>query len=63
MEATFDSTKLTREREVHAVCSMRKVITDMSSRQNKTKTDSRSYIGEGRGLNQKTPQKKILSEL
>ena len=32
MEATFDSTKLTREREVHVVCSVRKVIIDMSSR-------------------------------
>ena len=31
MEATFDSTKLTREREVHVVCSTRKVINDMSS--------------------------------
>lgn len=58
MEATFDSTKLTRECEVHVVCSMRKVITDMSSRQNKTKTDSRSSIGEGGGLNHKTPKRK-----
>ena len=32
MEATFDSTKLTREREVHVVCIVRKVIIDMSSR-------------------------------
>ena len=58
MEATFDPTELTRERDVHVVCSMRKVITDMSSRQNKPKTDSRSYIGEGGGLNHKTPKRK-----
>ena len=56
MEATFDSTKLTREREVHVVCSVRKVIIDMSSRRatlkkklNKKnkKTDNEQLFYEG----------------
>ena len=37
MEATFDSTKLTIEREVYVVCSILKVITDMSSDKTKQK--------------------------
>ena len=54
MEATFDSTKLTREREVHVVCSVRKVIIDMSSRratlkkkQKNKKTDNEQLFYEG----------------